>query len=117
MELKVFICLTQESIESLIYLEEGLFIVIPCSDCKARRYRYYSANVNYIFNIFENCILTIKLQYTSNQIVSSFSGSCGRGCRAYSRKLCGNILINLKVPKCEIFDRSDFHDLYSIKPF
>ncbi len=23
----------------------------------------------------------------------------------------------LKVPKCEIFDRSDFHDFYSIKPF
>ncbi len=22
----------------------------------------------------------------------------------------------LKVPKCEIFDRSDFHDFYSIKP-
>ncbi len=24
---------------------------------------------------------------------------------------------NLKVPKCEIFDRSDFHDLYTTKPF
>jgi hypothetical protein len=24
---------------------------------------------------------------------------------------------SLKVPKCEIFDRSDFHDFYSIKPF
>jgi hypothetical protein len=23
----------------------------------------------------------------------------------------------LKVPKCEIFDRSDFHDFYTIKPF
>jgi hypothetical protein len=23
---------------------------------------------------------------------------------------------HLKVPKCEIFDRSDFHDFYSIKP-
>ncbi len=23
----------------------------------------------------------------------------------------------LKVPKCEIFERSDFHDFYSIKPF
>ncbi len=22
----------------------------------------------------------------------------------------------LKVPKCEIFDRSDFHDLYTKKP-
>ncbi len=28
----------------------------------------------------------------------------------YTKKL-------LKVPKCEIFDRSDFHDFYSIKPF
>ncbi len=25
--------------------------------------------------------------------------------------------LKLKVPKCEIFDRSDFHDFYSIKPF
>ncbi len=24
---------------------------------------------------------------------------------------------NLKVPKCEIFDRSDFHDFCTIKPF
>jgi hypothetical protein len=24
---------------------------------------------------------------------------------------------SLKVPKCEIFNRSDFHDFYSIKPF
>jgi hypothetical protein len=24
---------------------------------------------------------------------------------------------HLKVPKCEIFERSDFHDFYSIKPF
>ena len=23
----------------------------------------------------------------------------------------------LKVPKCEIFDRSDFHSFYTIKPF
>jgi hypothetical protein len=23
----------------------------------------------------------------------------------------------LKVPKCEILDRSDFHDFYTIKPF
>jgi hypothetical protein len=23
----------------------------------------------------------------------------------------------LKVPKCEIFDRSDFQDFYTIKPF
>ncbi len=23
----------------------------------------------------------------------------------------------LKVPKCEIFDRSDFHYFYTIKPF
>jgi hypothetical protein len=23
----------------------------------------------------------------------------------------------LKVPKCEIFDRSDFHGFYTIKPF
>jgi hypothetical protein len=23
----------------------------------------------------------------------------------------------LKVPKCEIFDRSDLHDFYAIKPF
>jgi hypothetical protein len=27
------------------------------------------------------------------------------------------IEVHLKVPKCEIFDRSDFHDFYSIKPF
>ncbi len=26
-------------------------------------------------------------------------------------------LLKKKVPKCEIFDRSDFHDFYSIKPF
>jgi hypothetical protein len=24
---------------------------------------------------------------------------------------------HLKVPKCEIFDRSDFHVFFSIKPF
>ncbi len=27
-----------------------------------------------------------------------------------------NMAGKLKVPKCEIFDRSDFHDFYSIKP-
>jgi hypothetical protein len=27
------------------------------------------------------------------------------------------ICLLLKVPKCEIFDRLDFHDFYSIKPF
>jgi hypothetical protein len=26
-------------------------------------------------------------------------------------------ILALNVPKCEIFDRSDFHDFYSIKPF
>ncbi len=26
-------------------------------------------------------------------------------------------IINLKVPLCEIFDHSDFHDFYTIKPF
>jgi hypothetical protein len=28
-----------------------------------------------------------------------------------------NIFKRLKVPKCEIFDRSDYHDFYTIKPF
>jgi hypothetical protein len=26
-------------------------------------------------------------------------------------------IVLCQVPKCEIFDRSDFHDFYSIKPF
>ncbi len=34
--------------------------------------------------------------------------------RASFKFFMGDIL---KVPKCEIFDRSDFHDIYSIKPF
>ncbi len=29
----------------------------------------------------------------------------------------GLVLLRLKVPKCEIFDRSDFHYFYTIKPF
>jgi hypothetical protein len=33
------------------------------------------------------------------------------------RPLKNREIIDLKVPKCEIFDRSDFHDFYSIKPF
>jgi hypothetical protein len=34
-----------------------------------------------------------------------------------SLRFCSLIVDILKVPKCEIFDRSDFHDFYSIKPF
>jgi hypothetical protein len=37
--------------------------------------------------------------------------------RQIQRILCAGIEIILKVPKCEIFDRSDFHDFYAIKPF
>ncbi len=32
------------------------------------------------------------------------------------RKSAEEAFKTLKVPKCEIFDRSDFHDFYSIKP-
>jgi hypothetical protein len=32
-------------------------------------------------------------------------------------KVCHHKICYLKVPKCKIFHRSDFHDFYSIKPF
>jgi hypothetical protein len=35
------------------------------------------------------------------------------GMEEFAKNLCAS---PLKVPKCEIFDRSDFHDFYSIKP-
>jgi hypothetical protein len=35
----------------------------------------------------------------------------GSGAKSYMRKG------SLKVPKCEILDRSDFHYFYTIKPF
>ncbi len=35
---------------------------------------------------------------------------------SYSRhEFLGGDSVELKVPKCEIFDRSDFHDFYTIK--
>jgi hypothetical protein len=46
-----------------------------------------------------------------NRIVSSDeSGSSSDGSGS-----SGTVTRSLKVPKCEIFDRSDFHDFYPIK--
>ncbi len=45
----------------------------------------------------------------------TLKGRCPRG--FYSIREPFHLWALLKVPKCEIFDRSDFHDFYTIKPF
>jgi hypothetical protein len=49
-------------------------------------------------------------------------GASGQICLVINMKQISEVekkpfTFSLKVPKCEIFDRSDFHDFYSIKPF
>ncbi len=56
--------------------------------------------------------------FTFQEKTVSFLGSISVefSCQKHPR-LVFRAGIPLKVPKCEIFDRSDFHDFYSIKPF
>jgi hypothetical protein len=59
-----------------------------------------------------NDIILLALSLHCKKRLALFLSPAGMSLTKLS--LAGN---NLKVPKCEIFDRSDFHYFYTMKPF
>ncbi len=80
---------------------------IHCENCQARRRRMTKKNLP-AKGIFGNCVSRLRSSY----LWSVFSEWIGTYSSESSYTQC---VSTLKVPKREIFDRSDFPDFYTMK--
>ncbi len=66
-----------------------------------------------LYSVDEICTVYI----CGPRVHESYIGSLSCTVVYWAAVLNSGIVRPLNVPKCEIFDRSDFHDFYTIKPF